>query len=92
MAEFGQGVTFPFLVLSNVFGQLDCGEAYCESGEESAGVDFGELVVVSDQDEFPVGRFDQVGDLGELAAADHARLVDDDDGAGWEATGCLGFP
>src|SRR3990172_3089371 len=92
MAEFGQCGSFPFLVLSDVLGQLDGGEASRQGGEEAAGVDLGELAMVADQDELPGGSFDQVGDLGELAAADHACLVDYDDGPGWEATGCLGFP
>ena len=52
-----------------------------EGGEHAAGFDRGELVVVTDQDDFGVGVAGVVEEPGEFAGADHGGFVDDDDRA-----------
>jgi len=46
----GEDDAFPGVFLADVVGEFDCGEAAGEGPEEASGVDFGELVVVTDED------------------------------------------
>ena len=41
VAELGEGVAFPWVLLADVVGQLYCGEPGGERPEQATGVDFG---------------------------------------------------
>jgi hypothetical protein len=75
-ADKVEGFTFPGLVLAAVLGQLAGAEAEAEGAEAAAGVDWGQLPVIADQDHLGLGLVCVLQELGELAAADHAGLVD----------------
>ncbi|HUP75765.1 MAG TPA: hypothetical protein VM282_22205 [Acidimicrobiales bacterium] len=79
VAELDERVAFPGLVLSPVLGELDRCDAGGEAPEQSAGFDFGELVVVADEHDFRAGRGGGVEDRCELSCAGHAGFVDHDD-------------
>ncbi len=86
-----EGGSFPFVFLSNDLRQLDRWESGGEGCEEAPCVDLSKLMVVTDQDELP-GRFlDEVGDLSELARANHAGLIDHDDRTERETAGDFGL-
>ena len=53
VTEFGECGSFPFVVLSDVLGQLNGRDTDGQGSEQAAGVDLGELVMVADQDELP---------------------------------------
>lgn len=87
VAELGESCAFLQVMLADVFGEFNGGEADGEGSEETAGVDLGELVGVADKDELPRGGVDQVADLNKSASADHARLIDHYHGALGKTTG-----
>ena len=82
VAEFGEGVLFPFGALASV--DVESGDGACVIGrvsEPAAGADFGELVVVADE-EHPTASLDLAGDgVFEGADVGHAGFVDDEQGA-----------
>jgi hypothetical protein len=71
-----QGLAFPGLVLAAVLGQLAGAEAEPEGAEAAAGVDGGQLPVVTDQHHLGLGAVGVLQEPGELAAAQHAGLID----------------
>ena len=64
----------------------EVGAALEEGGEGAAGADGGELAVIADEHQRRAGAFDGEDEAGEVGVVGHAGLVDDDDGAGVEAT------
>ena len=79
-AEVGEGLLFPGFVLASVFFEVDAADVVVERAEHAAGVDFGELFGVADEDGFDSGGFGGVEEWGEGAGAGHAGFVDDEDG------------
>jgi hypothetical protein len=77
--------------LADVVGEAGCGEASGKGGEEPSGFDLGELVVVADEYQLSFSLFDEAGDGGEVAGADHGGLVDHEDSAGPQSGGSLGL-
>ena len=55
------------------------GRRWTSGGEEAAGFDLGELVVVADEDELDLEGLGVVEELGEVAGADHGGFVDHED-------------
>jgi len=68
--------------LAAVLGQGYGGQLAGQGPEEAAGGELGELVVVPDQHQLPAGPGSDVQELGEVAGAEHASLVDDQHPAG----------
>ena len=56
-------------------------KAMVETPECSPCVDFGELLIIADEDDFGLRRSGVLEQLGELSCPDHARFVDDEDRA-----------
>jgi hypothetical protein len=77
-----QGLAFPDLLLAPVLHELGGAEAEAEGAEAAAGVDGGQLPVITDQDHLGLGVVGVLEEAGERAAADHAGLIDDQHGAG----------
>jgi hypothetical protein len=77
-----EGFAFPRLVLSAVLSQLAGPETEAEAMEAATGIDRGQLPLVADQDHLGPGLLGVLEQAGELAAADHASLVDHQHGAG----------
>jgi hypothetical protein len=77
-----QGFPFPGLLLAAVLDQLRGAEAEAEGAEAAAGIDGGQLPVIADQDHLGLGVLGVLQEPGELAAADHAGLVDHQHRAG----------
>ena len=80
VTEFGKCGSFPLLILSDVLNQLDGRDTDGQGSEQAASVDLGELVMVADHYELPCDCLGQVGHFSDMAAADHASLVDNHDG------------
>jgi hypothetical protein len=64
------------LVLAAVLGQLARAEAETEGAEATTGVDRGQLPVIADQHHLGPGLLGVLEEAGELAAAEHAGLID----------------
>ena len=75
----GEGLLFPGFVLAAVFFEVDAADVLVEGAEHAAGVDFGELFGVADEDGFDPGGFGGVEEWGEGAGAGHAGFVDHED-------------
>ena len=71
-----QGLAFPGLVLAAVLDQLAGAEAEPEGAEAAAGVDGGQLPVIADQHHLGLGLVGVLEEAGQLAAAEHAGLID----------------
>ena len=78
------GLALPALFLAAVVDQRDRRKPGREGAEDAAGFDRGQLVGVADDDELPACRVDARDELGERAGAEHAGLVDDQNGSGLE--------
>jgi hypothetical protein len=63
-------------VLPAVLGQLGGAEAEPQSAEAAAGVDRRQLPVIPDQHHLGLGPVGMLKQPGELAAAEHAGLID----------------
>jgi len=81
-ARSSSSATRSQLGLSAVLGQGDGGQLAGQGPECSAGGELGELAVVPDQHQLPAGPGGDVQELGEVAGAEHAGLVDDQHPAG----------
>ncbi len=83
VAELIERCLLPRGVLTPVDGELgDAVTKHVECGSEaSAGGDFGELVVIADEDELGAGPCHLIHDTGEIAHRGHAGLIHDDHGA-----------
>jgi hypothetical protein len=81
-ADEVEGFAFPGLVLPSVLRELAGAEAEAEGAEAAAGVDRGQLPVITDQDQLGLDLLGVLEQAGQLAAADHAGLVDHQHGAG----------
>ena len=77
-AQAQAGVSLPCSREAPHTGELDRVDVG-EEAEEPAGLDRAELGVVPDQDELGLGPVGEVGEAGEVAAGDHAGLVDHHD-------------
>ena len=55
VAEFGERAAFDRVAVPPIFGEVDRAGSAGEGGEHAAGFDRGELVVVTDKDDFRVG-------------------------------------
>ena len=77
-----EGFAFPGLLLAAVLDQLGGAEAEPEGAEAAAGVDRGQLPVIADQDHLGLGLLGVLEQAGQLAAADHAGLIDHQHRAG----------
>jgi hypothetical protein len=79
VAEVVEGFDLPRLGLATVDGQL--GHLPAEDadggGESATGLDFGELVVVPDQDDLRPGRLGGGDEVVEVDGAAHPDLIDD---------------
>jgi hypothetical protein len=71
-----EGFAFPGLVLAAVLDQLGGAEAEAEGAEAAASVDRGQLPVITDQHHLGLGVVGVLEGAGELAAAEHAGLID----------------
>ena len=69
------GLLLPAFDLPPVDSQLRGAEAEAQSAEAATGVDGGELAVVADQHHLRAGLLRMGEEGGELAGADHGRLV-----------------
>ena len=80
VAELIERCLFPGRVLASVDGELgDAVAEHVERGSEaSAGGDFGELVVIADEDELGADPCHLIDDTGQVADGRHAGLVDHD--------------
>ena len=85
VVELGECVAFDWVAVAAVLGEADRVEPLGEGGEDAAGFDRGELVVVTDQDDLGVGAAGVVDEPCELAGADHGGFVDHHDRAAGEA-------
>ena len=74
-----EGGAFVGVLLAAVGHECDWFGAFGDGGEESSGVDFGELAGVADEYDFGVGFAGGVEDAGELACADHGGFIDHQD-------------
>ena len=81
-AQLVQRGPFPAVGLAAVLGQGDGGQLAGQGAECSAGGELGELAVVPDEYELPAGLGGDAEELGEVAGAEHAGLVDDQHPAG----------
>ncbi len=79
VSKLGEGVTFPLLALTDVRSEFRDRESVGERSEQAAGTDLGQLAIVTDQDQLPGRRLDEVSNGRELTGADHPRLVDHHD-------------
>ena len=70
-AELCESVTFPGFDLATVLDQLGRVQPGREALECAAGVDFGELVVVTHEHDLGASRLGVVEEPGELACAHH---------------------
>ena len=77
--EVGEGLLFPGFVLASVFFEVDAADVLVEGAEHAAGVDFGKLFGVADQNCLDPRRFGGVEEWGEGAGTGHAGLVDHED-------------
>jgi hypothetical protein len=77
-----EGFAFPGLLLPPVLSQLRGAEAKPQGAEAAAGIDRRQLPIIADQHDLGLGLVGVVEEAGELAAADHAGLIDHQDGAG----------
>jgi hypothetical protein len=64
-----EGLALPRLVLAAVLGQLAGAKAKAEGAEAAAGVDRGQLPVITNQDHLGLRLLRVVQEAGELAAA-----------------------
>lgn len=79
LPEVGEHLAFPVGGLSVVLGQLVMTQATSETGERAASLDRGELRRVANEHDLRSGSSGSGNEGLELAGADHASLVDDDD-------------
>lgn len=77
VAELVERVDLPAVLLAAVVVELDGGQPRGEGAEQAAGVDLGQLVRVPDEDHLHVAGLGLGEQAGELASADHPRLVRD---------------
>ncbi len=73
-------MVFPFVALSPVDREVRCLVAECveSSSEAAACIDFGELVVVADEDDFGSDFAGVVANVPEVECAGHCGFVDHD--------------
>jgi len=71
-----EGLAFPGLLLAAVLHQLRRSQAEAEGAEAAAGVDRRQLPVIPDQDHLGPGLLGVLEQPAQLAAADHAGLID----------------
>jgi hypothetical protein len=67
--------------------QLDRRKPGREGAQHAARLDGRELMRVADHDELPARRVDACEEFGERTSAEHAGLVDHEDGAGLKGPG-----
>ena len=84
VAEPGERIDLPLLLLSAVVGEVDRGEPSGEVPEQPARVDLGQLPRVPDQHHLDVLLVGVGEESCELAGADHPRLVHHQDRSGAE--------
>jgi hypothetical protein len=89
-AQAGERLPFRELVLAAVLGQLERAELLGQGWVEAAGADGRELGGVADQDRLSLRALDELEDRCEHACFGHARLVDDEHAAVWQAFGSVG--
>ena len=84
LAQAGQRADLLGVDLAAVTRQFDGAEAFADGAEGAAGLDLSQLPRVADADELAAGRGDVLGQALVFAGPDHARLVDQQHGAGRE--------
>jgi len=77
-----QGLAFPGLLLASVLDQLAASQAQSQGAEATAGVNRHQLPVIADQHHLGLRVLVVLEQASELAAADHAGLIDHQHGAG----------
>jgi hypothetical protein len=82
-----QGLAFPGLLLAAVLGQLRGAKAVAEGTEPAAGVDRRQLPVIANQHHLGLGLLGVLEQASQLAAAEHARFVDDQHRPGADSLG-----
>jgi len=85
-AELGGGLAFDGVELASIVGEFVVAEAFGETLEQTAGVDFGELLRVADEDELGVGLGGFVDDGSQASVAEHSCFVDDEHSVGVAAS------
>ena len=88
ITEQREGVPLPCLLLPAVVSQLDDGRPRRERTEDASRFDRGQLAGVADDDELAARGVDALEQLRELTGAEHARLVDHEDGPGLDGAPC----
>jgi hypothetical protein len=83
--DAGKSVALEIVALPAVLGQDDGAFPLDDPGEQPACPDGWKLVRIADEDRLSVRLFDQFENGGEDTRLRHARLVDDEDGAGRQA-------
>jgi hypothetical protein len=81
-ADEVEGFAFPGLLLPPILREFTGPEAEPQSPEAAAGVDRRQLPVIADQHHLGLGLVGVLQEPGELAAADHAGLIDHQHRAG----------
>ena len=84
VAQAGQRADLLGVDLAAVTREFDGAEAFADGAEGAAGLDLSQLARVADADELAAGRGDVLGQALVFAGPDHARLVDQQHGAGRE--------
>jgi hypothetical protein len=77
-----QGLAFPGLLLPPVLDQFRGAQPQAEGPEAATGIDRRQLPVIPNQDHLRPGALGVLQETGQLAAADHAGLIDHQDRAG----------
>src|SRR5215218_198465 len=77
-----QGFAFPGLLLAPVLREFAGPQPHSESAEAAASIDRGQLPVIADQHHLGLGLTGVLEQAAQLAAAQHAGLIDDQHGPG----------